>query len=64
MEEVNSILQMDHYMKVIGNLIKQTEKEDLYTLMVIHMKVNGKIIKLMVLEYIIVMMDHVMKENG
>lgn len=51
-------------MKVIGNLIKQTEKEDLYTLMVIHMKVNGKIIKLMVLEYIIVMMDHVMKENG
>lgn len=43
---------MDQYMKENGNKMQLLEKVNLYMAMVINMKVNGKMIKLMGLEFI------------
>jgi len=43
--------QMDQYMKGIGRTARQMVKESLYLAVEIYMKVNGKIIKHMVLVY-------------
>ena len=41
-------------MKAIGNIIKLVEKENSGMLMVMYLKDNGKMIKLMAMEYIFI----------
>jgi len=64
MVEGNNILLMDQSMKAIGNLIKPMEEEELYILMVMHMKETGKIIWQMVMVFFMILMDLDIKGNG
>ena len=56
-DKANSIGMMDHFMKAIGPITWQTEKEDLYMRMEMFMRANGKMIKLMAMDFMITLME-------
>ena len=55
---------MGQSMRVIGNIIKQTDKESLSTQMVIFMMETGKTTRLMALEHTLMLMELNMKDIG
>jgi hypothetical protein len=55
---------MDQFTKDFGKMIQPGETEDLSMLMVMCISESGKMIMLMVREYIYIVMVHNTKENG
>lgn len=64
MEEAIKYGLMEVSMRVIGPKIKQMVEEDLFMPMVISTMDFGKMIKLMVMDNILIPMEHNMKETG
>lgn len=56
--------QMERSMKEFGLTIKHVEKENFFILMAIFLKVNGKMIRQMVMEFIDIVMELFMKGVG
>lgn len=56
--------QMAHCMRDTGKIARQMEKVDLFTLMVMFMRVCGKMIKLMAMEFTCMLTVPDMKVNG
>jgi hypothetical protein len=55
---------MVHVMKATGKIIRQTEEEDWSMQMVMFMREIGKMIRPMVMEYILMLTAQDMKESG
>jgi hypothetical protein len=55
---------MAHFTKVIGKMIRQTEEDDLFMQMEMFITESGRMIKRMVLEFIITQMAQDTKANG
>jgi hypothetical protein len=53
-----------HYMKDIGKMIKLTEEEDSFMQQEMFMRVNGRMIRPMVMEYIQELMDQLILVTG
>ena len=62
--EVSTPGKMVRYMKGVGIMINQQEKEDLFTLMEMCMKETGWITRQRVLEFISILVGQGMKVNG
>jgi hypothetical protein len=56
--------QMEQSMKVNGRMIKHMVKESSGILMVIYLKENGSLTRLMAMEFILIRMEQSMKESG